>query len=149
MAEADVDIDSDGSAAFGIFSFLSVTAFLMTTGWVGLATRLDLGLTPLPAAAISVVSGAVMMFITGFLMVAVRRLAQEQTYDMKTAVGRTGQVYMSIPAESEGAGQVRVSISGRSMIVSARTEGPALEAFTDIRVTDVRDDGVLIVEKAE
>ena len=46
MAEADVEVDSEGSAAFGIFSFLSITAFLMTTGWVGLATRLDAELPP-------------------------------------------------------------------------------------------------------
>ena len=65
-----------------------------------------------------------------------------------TAVGRTGQVYMTIPEQGNGAGQVRVSVSGRRMIVPARTEGPGLDAFTDIRVVSVRDDGVLIVEKA-
>jgi membrane protein implicated in regulation of membrane protease activity len=146
MAEADVEIDSEGSAAFGIFSFLSVTAFLMTTGWVGLATRLDLQLAALPAAAISIASGAVMMCLTGFLMVAVRRLAQEQSYDLSTAVGRTGQVYMAIP--EHGTGKVRVSVSGRSMIVDARSDGPALDAFTDVQVVEVRDDGVLIVTKS-
>lgn len=145
-ADIDVDVDPDGSAAFGIFSFLSITAFLMTTGWVGLATRLDAQLGPMPTAAISVASGVAMMFVTGLAMIGVRRLAQEQSYDLKTAVGRTAQVYMTIPGKSKGTGKVRVSVSGRSMIVSARTEGEELEAFTDVHVVDLRDDGVLLVE---
>jgi hypothetical protein len=87
------------------------------------------------------------MVTTGLAMVALRRMATEKHYDMATAVGRTGQVYMAIP--QGGSGQVRVEVSGRSMIVPARTPGEPLEAFADVRVTEVRDDGVVIVERLD
>ncbi|MEM9251281.1 MAG: hypothetical protein AAGB29_02930 [Planctomycetota bacterium] len=148
-ADADFDVDvADGPDGLGILSFLSVTAFMMTTGWVGLAARLDLGWSMVPAGALAFASGGSMMVLTGFAMIAVRRLAEEKTFDLATAVGRTGQVYMKIPETGSGTGKVRVSVSGRSMIVDARTEGAQLEAFADVRVVSVRDDGVLLVERA-
>ncbi|MEM6333978.1 MAG: hypothetical protein AAF823_11640 [Planctomycetota bacterium] len=141
----DTDVETDGVDGLGILSFLSVTAFMTATGWVGLGLRLDLGWGVLPSAAVSLGSGTGVMVATGMAMLWLKRLAHEKHYDMQTAVGRTGQVYMTIPAD--GSGQVRVEISGRSMIVPARGTGEALEAFTDVKVTEVRDDGVVIVER--
>jgi len=146
--EIDIDGDVDGSASFSVFSFLSITAFFMGTGWMGLAARLDLEWTVGPAAILALGFGLLLMFGSAGALYGVKQLAEEKTYDTNTAVGRNGTVYMKIPGENQGAGQVRVSISGRSMIVSARTDGPELDAFTDIKVTESRDDGVLIVEKA-
>ncbi|MEM1209029.1 MAG: hypothetical protein AAF612_11745 [Planctomycetota bacterium] len=143
--DADVDVDADGVGGLGILSFLSITAFMTATGWLGLGLRLDLGWTVLPSAAVSIGVGAAVMVATGMAMLGLRRMASEKKYDMATAVGRTGQVYMAIP--EGGSGQVRVEVSGRSMIVPARTAGEKLGAFTDVRVTDVRDDGVVIVER--
>ncbi len=146
--EIDIDSDIDGSASFSVFSFLSITAFLMGTGWMGLAARLDMELTATVSAIVAVGFGLVLMFGSAAGLYGVRQLAEEKTYDTKTAVGRNGTVYMTIPGHNAGAGQVRVSISGRSMIVDARTPGPELPAFTDITVQSARDDGVLIVEQA-
>ena len=143
---ADLDVDLDSNASFSIFSFLSITAFMMGTGWMGLATRLDLELGPIPSAVIAIGFGLVLMFGSAALLMGVRRLAQVQTYDPRTAIGRTGRVYLTIPARGSGNGRVRVSVSGRSMILDARTTGPAIDAFADVRVVDVRDDNVLIVE---
>ena len=146
---ADLDVDGiDSTASFSIFSFLSVTAFLMGTGWMGLATRLHLEWGPIPAAIVSIGFGVGMMVFSAAMLMGVRRLAQEQTYEPRTAIGRTGQVYLTVPGNGSGNGRVRVSVSGRSKILDARTAGPALEAFTDVRIVEVRDDGVLIVESA-
>jgi len=141
----EIEVGEGGGYGMGILSLLSVTAFMMTAGWVGLGLRLDLGWSVLPSAAVSIGSGAAVMVGTGVAVISLKRLAQEKRYDVASAVGRTGQVYMTIP--EGGAGQVRVSVSGRSMIVPARCEGEALPAFTDVKVASVRDDGVLIVER--
>ncbi|MEM0913281.1 MAG: hypothetical protein AAGK09_01570 [Planctomycetota bacterium] len=145
--DADIDVDADGMDGLGILSFLSITAFMTTTGWLGLGLRLDLGWSVLPAGAVSIGVGAAVMVGTGMAMLGLRRMAAEKHYDMETAVGRTGQVYMAIP--DGGSGKVRVEVSGRSMIVPARTKGAALEAFADVKVVEVRDDGVVIVERLD
>ncbi|MEM6458787.1 MAG: hypothetical protein AAF710_05280 [Planctomycetota bacterium] len=142
----DFDVeDLDHGAGFPLFSLLSLTAFFMGAGWMGLIARVDWEMSPTPAAFASGGFGFAMMMLSAVLMFGARKLTQDVTYDVKTAVGRTGQCYMSIPARGEGAGQVRVSVSGRSMIVPAISEGPAVDAFADVTVVDARDDETLVV----
>jgi hypothetical protein len=145
----DVDIDAGTDASFTLFSLLSVMAFIMGTGWMGLAARIDWGLSRPVSVVIAVSFGVVMMFLASGLMFWTRRLNRVVTYDVKTAVGRTARVYMSIPAKGEGQGKVQVSVSGRLMTVNAISTGPALAAFSDVRVVDTRDDETVVVAPIE
>lgn len=143
----DFGIDGDlaeGDAGFGLFSVLSITAFLMGAGWMGLVAQIEWKLGNASTAIFSMSFGFVMMLLASSLMFWMRRMAHEPKADRRTAIGRTGTVYMTIPAG--GTGKVRVNISGQSMTVDARTNGNALVSFTDVKVIDVRDDGVLVVE---
>jgi len=146
----DVD-DLDLSAAattegsFTLFSLLSVMAFIMGTGWMGLACRVDWSLSRPVSAVLAIGFGVTMMLLASGMMALMRRLNRDITYDMRSAIGRTARVYMQIPEKDKGLGKVQVSISGRLMTVDAVSIGPELQAFADVRVTDARDDGVLVV----
>jgi hypothetical protein len=147
----DFDMDADlgaTDASFTMFSLLSVMAFIMGTGWMGLACRIDWGLSR-PVSAITAVSfGVLMMLLASGLMHTARRLNRTVSYDLKSAVGRTARVYMAVPEKGAGQGQVQVSVSGRLMVVGAVSNGPALPAFASATVVGVRDDDLLIVEPA-
>lgn len=148
--EMDFDTgDLEHGGGFPLISLLSLTAFFMGAGWMGLIARVDWGLSPTASAFAAGGFGFVLMLLSASLMFGAKRLTQDVTYDVKTAVGRTGQCYMAIPAKGEGSGQVRVSVSGRSMIVSAISNGTAIQAFKDITVIDARDDETLIVQQAD
>lgn len=147
-SDFDTDLESgvDTDASFTLFSLLSILAFFMGAGWMGLACRLDWELGPMPAALLSAGFGSVMMLSASGLAYLTRRLNQQIDYDMRTAVGRTGRVYLTIPEKGHGAGQVTVSVSGRSKTVAAQSTGPAIAAFADVRVVEVDDAGTLLVE---
>ncbi len=145
----DFDADLDAHGDFGLFSMLSMTAFLMGTGWMGLVAQVDWGIASSGVVAVlSVGFGATMMLMAASLLFGMKRLAHEPHADPSTAIGRTGTVYMTVPPG--GSGQVRVNVSGRSAILPARAadthDGGDLPAFTDVRITAVRDDGTLLVE---
>lgn len=142
----DVDADTGTDATFTLFSLLSIMAFVMGTGWMGLACRIDWGLARVPSAITAVGFGLVMMSLASGLMFLTRKMNREVRYDAKTAIGRTGRVYLTLPAKGKGIGQVEVTVSGRQKIMKAVTSGKELRAFTDVRVVDVRDDEVLVVE---
>ena len=144
--DADADVAHGTDASFTLFSLLSVMAFIMGTGWMGLACRIDWGLSRPVSAVVAVGFGVLMMFFSAGLMYVTRKLNRDVTYDTHTAVGRTARVYMTIPAKGDGQGKVQVSVSGRLMTVAAVSNGPALEAFADVKVVDVRDDGTVVVE---
>ena len=85
------DFDSDIAHAgtdgsFNLFSLLSVLAFIMGTGWMGLAARIDWGLSRPVAVVLAVSFGTLMMFLAAGLMYMTRRLNREVTYDVKTAI---------------------------------------------------------------
>ncbi len=48
--DTDGALDADGGtdAAFSLFSVLSILAFFMGAGWMGLACRVDWGRSPVP-----------------------------------------------------------------------------------------------------
>lgn len=149
----DMDADAHGGhssdSSFTLFSLLSVMAFIMGTGWMGLACRIDWGLSRPVSAIIAVGFGVVMMFLASGLMFMTRKLNRTVTYDTATAVGRTAHVYMKVPARGEGQGKVQVSVSGRLMTMNAVSDGSALEAFVDVKVVGARDDETLVVAAIE
>lgn len=145
----DADIDAGTDASFTLFSLLSVMAFIMGTGWMGLACRIDWGLGRPISVVISVGFGTLMMGLASGLMYMTRRLNRHVTYDVDTAIGKTARVYMAIPGKGEGQGQVQVSVSGRMMTMPAVSHGDALQAFADVTVVDVRDDKILVVAPLE
>ena len=145
------DFDTDGGfdagtdASFTMFSLLSVMAFIMGTGWMGLACRIDWGLSRAPSVFISVGFGVFMMALASGLMYMTRKLNRNIEVDPRTAIGNTGRAYINIPAKGKGKGKVEVSVSGRLKVVDAVSSGDAIKAFTDVTVIEARDDGTLIV----
>ena len=143
----DTDFDAATDASFTLFSLLSIMAFVMGTGWMGLACRIDFEMGRAPSFFLAAGFGIVMMGLASGLMHLTRKLNRHIEIDPSTAVGATARVYMQLPAKGEGKGQVQVSISGRLKTVDAISSGEAIEAFADVRVTEARDDGILVVER--
>lgn len=147
-ADSDFDIDSaiDSDVSFSFFSVLSILAFFMGAGWMGLACRFDWDLARLPSSMIATGFGIVMMLLASGLTYLTRKLNKESSYDVRTALGKTGRVYLKLPAKGQGYGQVELSVSGRRKILSAMSNGAEIATYSDVRVVDIRDDETIIVE---
>jgi len=145
--DGDVGADAGTDASFTLFSLLSVMAFIMGTGWMGLAARVDWGLGRALSAVAAVGFGAVMMGLASGLMYMTRKLNRDVTYDLSTAVGKTARVYLTLPAKGKGEGQVEVSVSGRKKVLRAISTDREIKAFSAVRVVEVRDDETLVVEQ--
>lgn len=140
----DVDTDFDSDSSFSFLSVLSILGFFMGAGWMGLACRLDWGLGRFASSFIAAGFGFAMMMAASGMSYYARRLNQTIEYDLKTAIGRIGRVYLTIPEKGQGHGQVEVSVSGRKKVVRAVSAGPRFEAFTDVKIVDARDDETLV-----
>lgn len=144
--DTDVDVAIDTDVSFQMFSVLSILAFFMGAGWMGLACRLDWGLGRLTSSLGAAGFGLVMMAAAAGLTYTTRRLNRDISYDLNTAIGHTGRVYLTIPEKGKGHGQVEISVSGRKKVLRAASNGPAIAAFEDVKVVEARDDETLIVE---
>ena len=145
--DVDVDVDGDhglgteghGNLFFGILSFKAITAFIGIFGLVGLIV-LDSGLSFAARSGISAGAGVVGMFGVAQLMLLLVRLQASGTLDLRNAIGRTGTVYVRIPAAGEGRGKVTLTVQGRSMEVLAMSDGPEIKTGGTVKVVSVEGD---------
>lgn len=145
--DADLDgTDIEHGTGFALFSVLSIIGFFMGAGWAGLAARLEWGLGNGVSALIAGGFGFFLMLLSSGLMFFANKLNHNVTYDLKDAVGRTGTVYLTIPARGEGTGQITITVSGRSMTMTAVSNDSKIDAFKAIVVEEVRDDDVFVVK---
>lgn len=142
----DMDHDMDhGDGDFGFLSVRTVIAFLTGFGWVGailLKTGISLSLSLLAAGAV----GFVLMFSIFWLMKLLWSMRESGTLDYHSAVGEIGTVYLPIPGERTGHGQIEVMMQGRLQTVPAVTSmSERLENRTRVLVIDVLEDNTLVV----
>lgn len=141
--------DGSSDSSFSFFSLLSILAFFMGAGWMGLTCRVDWDMGGLASAAASAAFGFGMMLLASGLMLLTRKLNRTIEYDLATAIGKTGRVYMTVPKHGDGRGQVEVDVSGRRKVLEAISTDGKLTEFSSVRIVEVRDDQTLVVEAAD
>ncbi|MBP7936948.1 MAG: hypothetical protein KA354_20080 [Phycisphaerae bacterium] len=144
-AHGDTPGHHGSGAAFALLSVQSVLAFLMGMGWSGLAARVEWQWPTLPTLLVSGLFGFSMMVMTSYLTFQLRRLNREIPVDFESCVGSVGRVYLTVPAQGRGQGQVEVKVSGRLRILPASSTGDEIPAFASVTVMRVESDGTLLV----
>lgn len=137
-ADADGDlsaVDSDtGDGDAGIFSLRAIVGFFLGMGWGGFIAAAS-GLAVWASVLCGVAAGVAMFFAVAFLIRAIYSLKSEVVFNASSLVGKTGTVYVTIPAKGETGGQVQVS-AGQLVTMPAVQEGDTpLPAQTPIIVT--------------
>ncbi|MCB0521909.1 MAG: NfeD family protein [Lewinellaceae bacterium] len=142
---SDMDTGTEhGGHDFQILSFRNLINFLLGFSWAGI------GLYPyveskliLIILSLSVGSGMVYLF---FLMLrGMMVLSRDQTMTPEDTIGKTGQVYLTIPAQRAGKGKVMVSVGGSTREYDAITDGNNLANGSPVKVTEVLPDHTLVV----
>lgn len=147
-ADMDMDLDvdhSDSTESFKILSIQGVTAFAMGFGWGGLGGLRGAGWDLTGSLAIGVVAGVGMVWLILMLMRGIHSLQQSGNVPLAHMDGATGEVYVGIPGEGKGTGQVRIVVNNRQRIVNAVTEGVELPTKSRVRVTRVNEDNTVTV----
>ncbi|HFC00530.1 MAG TPA: hypothetical protein ENJ53_06970 [Phaeodactylibacter sp.] len=147
---ADTDVGGDYSLdpSFSLFSVRSIIAFFTFFGWTGvLALNANLG--TMTAVIMASASGLLAMSIVGYMMYAFSKLGESGTTDINEALFQSGEVYLTIPEGKRGQGKIHIKIHGSLREVDAITEGKTLPTGATIRVVEVLDDRLLLVEPVE
>lgn len=130
----------------GMLSVRTITGFFFGFGWSG-ALAIRSGLQLIPATAIACAVGAAFLVGIYLIMRALFSLRATGTLDYKNAVGQVATVYVTVPPDRGGGGQVEVLIQGRLQMISCMTShSSALPPQSKVRVTGMIDRGTLEVE---
>jgi hypothetical protein len=150
--EMNTDGSMDGHDGHGWAAYLSlraISATLLGFGFGGAyldRIGLALGIAMLGGLCLGLLIGAGYMALVGSLN---RLHSVGSIFRLVDALSHTGTVYLPIPGESAGPGEIQVAFGGRSHNVAAFTEGPALPVGAFVRVVGLHGENALTVEKAE
>ena len=148
---ADVAFDTtpDGGldgidGALQIFTVRNLVNFLLGLSWGGICMWSTISNKFVLAVTALLIGVA---FVVAFLAVyrLMMRLQGNGNIRMESAIGKTCQVYLRIPAERSGAGKVQVSFSGSVQEIDAVTDGDTLPSGTRVRIVEVVDSHTFLV----
>lgn len=140
------DHHGDPASLFKFLTIQSALLFAMGFGWTAFGflrgTKAGFG----PSALLGVVGGVAMVAVFTKLLQATRRLEQSGTFDIGGTVGAEGQVYVTVPEQGRGRGQVRVVVGQRERILNAVSTSGELRPSSRVRILRIADDRSLVVE---
>lgn len=129
-----------------IFSVRAVVAFFVGFGWAG-AGALEGKQPLLIAIPISLGIGAIFMGTVYGMMRLLWNLRASGTLNYQNAIGEVATVYVPIPPNQSGAGQVQVMIQGRLATVQAFSRAKKkLSGNSRVKVVGVVDSHTLLVD---
>lgn len=140
------DVNASDHGSFQLFSVRNLTNFLLSFSWSGITLYNTIhNTTVLILVAFLIGSGFVALFF--FVMRALHKLSEDNTFKLSLAVGKTASVYIGIPAQKKGTGKVQVSVNGAVHEIEAITEHEKIESGSMVRVNEVINNNILLVEK--
>jgi membrane protein implicated in regulation of membrane protease activity len=142
-----LDTDPDSDFSFKLLSMQGFTAFFMMFGLVGL-TLLKANVAVLLTILGGGIAGTFAVWVISLLFSQMKRLQSDGTLQIENAIGKSGSVYLNIPAK--GTGQVQVTVQGGLKIFDAFSKnGQRITTGEKISVTGTVDNKTLIVEKIQ
>lgn len=143
----DGDVDVTGMDALRLFTVRGIISFLVVFGWVGFSmvnANAKLWLTVL----VSTVCGFIMMVLLALLVRAVMKLRNDGNLDNRNALGVSGRVYLTVPANRRGEGKVNVMLQGSYVERDAVTdESEDIPTGCEIVVTGISGQTTLLVNR--
>lgn len=142
-----VDPDVSGLDGLRIFTVRGIIAFLVVFGWLGLALQSS-GVKLWLSATIATVGGFAMMVILALLMKAVMKLRGDGNIDNRNALGVSGKVYLTVPANRTGEGKVNIMLQGSYVERDAVTdEDEAIATGCEVTVIGLSGQTTLVVKR--
>lgn len=147
----DVDIDLDGvpdvsvdaSDGFNVFTLRGLTAFFAIGGWVGY-TLADDNITL--AVILSLVSGTAALLAMAFVMKALMKTRSDGNIDIAKSVGKTAEVYLTVPPAGKGYGKINLTLEERFVEINAQQKGEnSIPTGAQVKVVSA-ENGIVTVE---
>ena len=149
-SDLDFELGEVGEGgATGIFSIRSIGSFFTGFGWTGamfLQNGHSVGVATLAATLVG------SLILAGFLglMRWLHSFKTDGTVNYKNAIGNVGSVYIPIPPNRKGMGQIQVEVQGRLAVINAVSDSEEkLENRTAVRVDSLVDSRTLLVKTLE
>lgn len=146
--DADTDFDGDlegGHGHFHLFSLRNLINFLLGFGWTGVSLyniipgKFLLGI-------VAFIVGMAFIAVFFFIMRALIKLSEDNSFSVRETIGMTADVYLTIPKAKEGKGKIFISVKGTTHELPAITENPEdIKNGELVKVLDIEGDSLIVI----
>lgn len=131
---------------FRFFTIRGIIAFFSVFGWLGAA--LDGSLHLFLVVILAFLGGFLAMVLIGYLFYGMTKLQSSGNIAYKNCIGKSGEVYLTIPPKGQGKGKVMLTVQERLIEVAAITKlSETLKSGESVTVTGMLADHTVIVER--
>lgn len=142
---SDVDASDSGLRLFTLWGLIT---FFTVLGWSGFAMAQG-GISGALAVPAALALGAAGMILLAQLMRFMLKLQQNGVMDIRNAVGRLGEVYLTIPPTRSEPGKVTLLVQDRYTEFAAVTdEEQPIPSGSEVKVVGITDPNTLVVRSA-
>ncbi len=147
-----LDIDAKDStppvdSGLKLFTIQGIIAFFAIFGWSGLI-MLKADTQPVLAVALAIIFGFIALFVMAVVLKSMLKLQNDGTLNIKNAIGKSGSVYLTIPAKRSNTGKINVLIQERLVELDAVTDSEeSIPTGTEVKITGIANGNTLIVAK--
>ncbi len=128
----DIDIADDGdfsddADSGSVFTTDTILAFFKGAGWIGVICYRFTKFNFSSIIIITFFSGIITFVFAFYLLRSMKSFESSGTLDYRNAISNVGTVYLTIPGQRQGIGQIQVEIQGRLTTVDAMTDKETLK----------------------
>ena len=152
LALTFIGLDSDIEAeigevdgGFSLISVRSVIAFGTFFGWGGVVA-LSNGFTGTKVLMFGFLAGFVAMIAVAYIFFQLLRLQEDGTVELYQAIGKTAEIYLSVPEATKGKGKIHITLGDKLMEFDAISNGDAFPTGARVKVMDVLNENVMLVK---
>jgi membrane protein implicated in regulation of membrane protease activity len=143
---ADFDGDlGDTDAPFQLFSLRNLINFLLGFSWTGISFYTTISNKAL-LLVVALAVGLLFVYLFFLIIQQVKKLAEDNSFQITKTLNKTGEVYLPIPANKQGKGKIMISVNGSFHELDAMTEKDNIPSGTMVKVVKIENNSLLLVE---
>ncbi len=140
--------DFDGNHDHGslqFFNFRNFINFFLGFGWSLVALDATIS-NHFILITISCLIGVALVAIVMSLYYGLSQMSQSGNLELKNAIGKVAEVYLTIPSSQSGIGKIHIKVQGSLRELDAMANGQSIPTGHLVKVTSVINDDLLLVE---
>lgn len=143
-ADGDADVSGDTGIDFQFLTLKNLIAFFTIFGWTGIIC-VHIGFGPFISTFIATIAGLIMMVIMASILYFMGKLTEEGTLNLNNAIGKIGNVYLTIPANRKGMGKVQIQVQGLQTLDAITDAEKDIKTGAVVEVIEILNDQILVV----
>jgi hypothetical protein len=141
----DVDVETDHGIAFQFLTVKNMVGFFTIFSWTGIAGT-NVGWGSGLTLVVATLSGLVMMFMMASVFYLMSKMNSSGTMKISEAIGKSGEVYLVVPAKRSSTGKVQVIVGGLLRTLDAVTDDDEnISTGKQAKVSAILDNNILLV----